>query len=210
LSHTKANKGNNVMRTGILTIVTAACALGPGAASAADPGYTFIEGGYQDVDIDRPDADGDGFTFRGSVAITPMFHVFGGYSSSDLDRSGPLGGSVDYDYWELGAGLHYALTERVHFVSEASYINTEIDFADGKIDDDGYGLYAGIRRHFQVPFQLEGGVKYVDVGDAGEDVLMKLAAHYFFTEQWAAGLSLDLGDDSTVWGINFRWQLPQR
>jgi hypothetical protein len=198
------------MQAKILTTIAVAWALGAGAVSASELGYTFIEAGYQNVDLDQPDADGDGFALRGSVAITPMFHVFGGYSRSDLDLSRPLAGNVDYDTWELGAGLSYALTERVHFIGQASYINSEIDLADGRIDDDGYGLYAGIRSRFDTPFQMEGGVKYVDVGEAGEDVLLKLGAHYFFTDQWAAGLSLDLGDDSTAWGLNVRWQLPQR
>jgi hypothetical protein len=195
-----------------LIAVTAACTLGFGTApiSATELSYTFIEGGYQDVDLDHPDADGDGFTLRASFEITPMFHVFGGYSSSDLELSGPLGGNVDYDHWELGAGLSYALTERVHFVAEASYINAEIDLADGRIDDDGYGLYAGVRSRFHVPVQLEGGLKYVNVGDVSEDLLVKLAAHYFITDRWATGLSLDMGDDSTTWGLNVRWQFPQR
>lgn len=197
------------MQAKVLTVMAAAWVLGAGAASAADLSYTFIEGGYQDVDIDAPNADGDGLTVRGSFAITPMFHLFGGYSTADLDGPVPLDGSADLDTWELGAGLSYSLTERVHFVGEASYIDTEIDFADGKVGDDGYGLYTGIRARVAAPLQLEGGVKYVDLGDAGDDMLLKLGAHYFITEQWAAGLSLDLGDDITAWGINLRWQLPK-
>lgn len=198
------------MQKEILAVMAAALALSAGTALAAGPGYTFIEGGYQDFDLDKPDADGDGFALRASIAITPMVHVFGGYSTAELDHAAPLGGRVDYDTWELGAGLSYALTERVHFVGQASYLNTERDHADFRIDDDGYGLYTGLRARFVTPLELEGGIKYVDLDDAGEDVLLKLAAHYFFTNQWAAGLSLDLGDDATAWGVNVRWYLPSR
>jgi hypothetical protein len=198
------------MRITTRAVAAAALVLVAGTAAAVELGYTFFEGGYQDVELDRPDADGDGVALRGSIAITPMFHLFGGYSSSELDGNVPAGGDIDYDYWEIGAGLNYALTERVHFVGQASYLDTEIGLAPGGVDDDGYGLYSGFRTRFETPFQVEGGIKYVDVGAAGDDVLLKLATHYFFTDQWAAGLSLDLGDDSTVWGINVRWQLPQR
>lgn len=197
------------MRISTRAVAAAALVLVAAGAVAGDLSYTFIAGGYRDVELDRPDADGDGFALLGSIAITPMFHLFGGYSSSDLAGTGPSGGDVDYDYWELGAGLNYALTERVHFVGQASYLDTEIDLASGRIDDDGYGLYTGIRTRLRAPFQLEGGIKYVDVGAAGDDLLLKLATHYFFTDQWAAGLSLDFGDDSTVWGLNLRWQLPR-
>jgi opacity protein-like surface antigen len=198
------------MQKEILAAMAAALTLATSAAIAAEPAYTFIEGGYQDVNLDKPDADGDGYTLRGSIAITPLLHLFGGYSTADLDGAAPPGGRVDYDTWELGAGLSYALTERVHFVGEASYLNAELENAGFRSDDDGYGLYAGLRSRFAMPIELEGGVKYVDIGDAGEDVLLKLGAHYFFTDQWAAGLSLDLGDDATAWGVNVRWQLPAR
>jgi hypothetical protein len=197
---------------GSSALAVAALATFGASAGVADPelGYTFIEGGYQDIDLDRPRADGDGYAIRASLAITPVFHLFGGYSSGDLDGSGAFSGKVDYDNWELGTGLSYALTERVHFVGQASYLNTEFDHATGRFDDEGYGLYAGLRGRFGLPVELEGGIKYVDFSDRGDDTLLKLASRYYFSEQWAAGLSFDVGDDETIWGLNVRWELPRR
>ena len=56
------------------------------AALAEGPSYSYIEGLYQEFDVDVGggfDADGDGFTVAGSVAINDRWFVVVDYASAD-------------------------------------------------------------------------------------------------------------------------------
>jgi hypothetical protein len=190
--------------------IAVAAMLGLGAASnaVADLSYTYIEGGYVNVDFDDADADGDGFDIAGSVELTDWFHLFGDYTNADLDRPGPAG-DVDFETWEAGAGVNWPLADTVDLVGRLSYLNAEVDVPGfGGGDDDGYGLYGGVRGRITPEVELEGGIAYADFDDAGDDTSLAVAGRYYFTDQWALGLTGDFGDDVTVWGVNLRWELP--
>ena len=182
--------------------------LSSGAFAANDLSYTYIEGSYLDIDVDDADADGDGFGIAGSVALTELFLVFGSFASAELD--GPMGFDVDFDTWEFGAGVNYPLGNNLDAVGRLSYLNVEVDVPGlGNADDDGFGLYGGLRGRLAAPVELEGGIAYADLDEAGDDTSLVLAGRYYFTDQWAAGLSADIGDDVTVWGLNVRWEMPK-
>ena len=60
------------------------------AASAADGvSYNYVQGGYSKINTDT---DADGWAVKGSVAVAPNFHVFGGYSDHSTDRIATIGG----------------------------------------------------------------------------------------------------------------------
>ena len=62
--------------------------LSSAAALAEGPSYSYIEGLYQEFDVDVGggfDADGDGFTVAGSVAINDRWFVLVDYASADFD-----------------------------------------------------------------------------------------------------------------------------
>jgi hypothetical protein len=182
--------------------------LSTGAFAANDLSYTYIEGSYLDIDVDDADADGDGFGIAGSVALTELFHVFGSFASAELD--GPMGFDVDFDTFEFGAGVNYPLGNNLDAVGRLSYLNLEVDVPGfGNADDDGYGLYGGLRGRLTAPVELEGGISFADLDEGGDDTSFVLAGRYYFTDQWAAGLSADIGDDVTVWGLNVRWEMPK-
>lgn len=173
----------------------------------AELSYTYVEGSYFDIDIDDSDADGDGFGIAGSAAITDLFHLFGNYATADLD--GPGGGDLDFDTWELGAGVNLTMAENLDFVGRLSYLNVEVDVPGfGGGDEDGYGLYGGLRGRVLESIELEGGIAYADFDNSGDDTALALAGRYYFNDQVALGLSTEIGDDVTVWGINLRWELP--
>ena len=175
------------------------------AEAAEDLGYTYVEGGYQNIDIDDLDEDGDGYTIGGSVALTDMFHVFGGYGHAEIDVDGF--GDVDYDTWEIGGGLNYRVGGKTDFVGRVSYVSAELDAGFDDVDDDGYRLYAGLRGGFDAPVELEGGVSYTDLNDYGDETAFVGAIRYYFTKQWAVGGSVNLGEDQTTWGLNVRWEM---
>jgi hypothetical protein len=99
----------------------------------------------------------------------------------------------------------------LHLIGRASYLNGEVDVpGPARFDDGGYGLYGGLRGRLGVPVELEGGIAYSDLYDFGDDTSLVLAGRYNFTDYLALGLSGDIGDDVTVWGVNARWELPAR
>lgn len=174
-------------------------------AQAGNLSYSYVEGSYYDVDIDDTSADGDGFGIAGSVELTDMFHLFGRAIWADLD--GPFGVDLDFTTWEVGGGISFALANQLDLVGRASYVDAEVDVPGfGSGDDDGYRLYGGLRGRLGVPVELEGGVAYTDLDDSGDDTSLVLAGRYYFTDNWALGLSGEFGDDVTVWGLNLRWQ----
>src|SRR3970282_1722918 len=84
----------------------------PFAASAGELSYSFIEGGYAQLNQELPDVDlgggmvaqiddseANGFQVSGSVEMGASFHLFGGYKSGSDDVNvtvpGFGSGSVD-------------------------------------------------------------------------------------------------------------------
>ena len=53
-------------------------------------------------------------------------------------------------------------------------------------------------------FELEGGVSYVDLDDAGDDTTFNLGARYYLTESFAFGAGVGIGDDVTTWNLGLR------
>ena len=94
-------------RTLIAFALLAALPLG---AAAADLDYTYIEGGYAELDLDGG-SDPDGWSVGGSAALGENFHIFGSFGSFDYDV-GPL--DLDADRWRIGpprGGAGYTNTQ---------------------------------------------------------------------------------------------------
>ena len=78
----------------------------PFAASAQDAksglSYNYVQGGYVSTNTDAGDADG--WALGGSVAVHPNVHLFGSYTSQNVD-----GVNADFDQWRVGAGYNKSL-----------------------------------------------------------------------------------------------------
>jgi hypothetical protein len=88
--------------------------------------YTYVEGGWTQVQINDDfldDPKGDGGYIRGSFAIAPQVHVFGGYST--VSKSYSAAGArlkVDLAQPELGIGYHMNMSERVDFTADIAAV----------------------------------------------------------------------------------------
>jgi opacity protein-like surface antigen len=199
-------------------VIAALCA----PAWAADgPRYTFVGAGYIHTEVDDDgtlgdDPDGDGYRFGGSLAVTNIFHVFAGYSDSDLDVDA-FGFSIDVDYSVLsvGGGLNYAVSDTVDLVGQLAYVDAELDvdipgFGSASEDESGYGIAAGARAMITEVFEVNGGISYVDLGDDSDDTAFHLGAVYNFTPVIAGLVGLDFGDDVTEYGAGLRFYLGDK
>jgi hypothetical protein len=163
------------------------------------PKYTYIEGGYSRLDIDDFDGDGDIFGAKGSVALTDMLHLVGSYEAGEVE-------DVDLVGAFFGLGVNIALNETVDFVAQAGVAHQEIEFGQFDEDDQGLGANAGVRAMLTPVFELNGGVRYVDVGDDDETSVFG-GAVYNFTDMFAGTAGVEIGDDATRYGIGVRLYL---
>ena len=194
-----------MIRKMILIAVSFSFLVLPGIAGAGNLSYTFLEGGYGEVDIDDPDIDGDGWAVGGSVGVTDWVHLYANYQTVDFDNL-----DAELDQWGAGVGVSVPVGDRADIVGEIGYINSTLDTFFGDIDDDGYSVSAAIRGRVADPFELAGGVTYADLDDAGDDTTFFASARYYFVESFAVGAGYSVGDDVSSWLISLRWEMPKK
>jgi hypothetical protein len=183
----------------------AALLLAGGAQAQDGPNYNYLQFGYLHVDFDDTDVDGEAWSLGGSAAITDMFHVIGSYDDGDLD--GDFGVDVDFSRLRLGAGINYALTSTTDLVGDLYYLDVEVDpDGPGEADEDGFGLKAGVRSMLSDQLELNGGLRYEDLGgDLDDETSIYAGAVYSFTEQWGVYGGAEFGDDASEYGIGARF-----
>ena len=125
-----------------ILIVAALLAAAPFAASADALSYTYVEGGWTQLQLDNGGGSKprlDGGYIRGSVAIAEQVHVFGGYTAVTK--------TYNHNYYdiavrikqkvqspELGIGYHMPWTDRVDFTADAAWVRLDEEF---KMSFDG-------------------------------------------------------------------------
>ena len=185
---------NVIMRSTLFVLLLAFSA----AASAEGFNYTFVSAGYGTVDFDDVDVDGDGFDIGGSVAVADNIHLFAGYEIANLDFD------VDASGFNAGIGYNTPLSNVIDFVAALSYEYVELDVPGfGSVDENGYGLGAGLRFAATEALELNAGLKYVDLGDS-DDTGFGVGGLYNFTETFALGLTGNWTDDATSYSIGGR------
>ena len=173
-------------------------------AFAADLSYNYFQLGYQSVDLDDDflsgfDTDGDGFALGGSFEINESWFIGVDYSSVDFDFG------IDLDQYSIGAGWHTELTDNADFYAMVSYVSAEVSASGfGDADEDGIGAKIGMRGMIGEQFELGGSLSYVDLGDAGDGTAIGGHAIYNFTPNVGAGVTIELDDDVTAYGVGVR------
>jgi hypothetical protein len=157
--------------------VAAACVVFVAAsmvAQAAEPPWTFVEGGYlvNDPDISGSDT-GDNWFLGGSFGAK-SFHVFAEYVQGDFVDG------VDNANWKLGAGWHGLLGEPADLVADVVYLKNDDPF-----DDSGWGASFGVRWRIIKLFEVAGFANYVDFSDLDSDTTGELQALLYV---WRIGI----------------------
>ena len=168
-------------------------------AFAERPEYSFVEIGYQRIDVDviGIDVDGDGYGLGGSLEVGDSWQAFVSYGTADFDFG------IDLDEIAVGGGFHGSLSPTSDFVLNLAYIRTEASTAFSSADEDGFGLSIGVRNRITPNVELAGFVNYVDVGD--DEFGATGRAWYFLTEQFAVGVNVGIAEDVTRYGISGRF-----
>jgi hypothetical protein len=169
-----------------------------GQALADDFDYHFFDAGVILADAGGNN-DGVGVGVAGSMDMAGLYQnatAFGGASYVDFDGGNLLN-------LEGGLGFHWPIASVVDF-------NGGLGLAFQKVtgggSDLGFTLNAGVRaRPFAPAWELDGGLKYVDVGHY-EDTSVVLGARYTFKPGMSGGLHLTSGDID-YWTLSLRWDL---
>lgn len=169
----------------------------PCSTYAAGVSYNYAELNYivdEDIEVSASGFgsakdDGDGFNLNGSFAIDQDFFVNGGYSDVNLDDS-----DLDLSNLNLGIGARNNISETLDAFGVLSYEKFEVEDPSGSdTDEDGFGVAGGLRGLLVPNFELNGQVKYTDVGDL-DGVSFKLGGLYSFLPNWAVNADYSTGD----------------
>jgi len=167
-------------------IALALASLLPLSAQADDKlSYTYVEGGYVNLD-----SDADGFGVRGSFQFGQSnFYGFGSYAQVEVD-----GTNVDIDNTEIGVGYAHGLSDNLDLISELAWVNAD---ADGFDSVDGYRTSVGIRGSFSDNFEGLLKANYTDGSDFDGEFSGTIGAQYKFTQTWGVTGEVTFGDNNT-------------
>jgi len=168
----------------------------------ADMNYTLAEVSFVDVELDQGpfDVDGDGFEIAGSYELNEQFFVFGKWQDQDLDFG------VDGRTIELGGAYVHSFSDKLDFIGQLSYLDSEVKAGNITADDDGLGLGGGIRARINDDVQLDAGLKYVDFDSSGNDTGFTFGGRYYLNENLAIGASADFNDNADTLRIGVRYE----
>lgn len=182
------------------TIAALAMLATGGQALAAEFDYHFLDAGV--ILADAGPRDGVGVGVAGSMDVAGLYQnatAFGGVSYVDLD-------GLDFLNLHAGMGFHWPIASVVDFNGGLSLEYQRVSLGGSSDSDLGFGLNAGVRaRPFSPEWELNGGLKYVDIG-LYDDTFIVLGARYAFRPGMAAGLHLASGDIDS-WTLSLRWDL---
>jgi hypothetical protein len=167
----------------------------PGIA-LAEFDYNFVEGSFVDVEIDDTSVDGDGIRLEASFEIGGTFFGHVEYEDYDFDFN------IDGNMTEFGGGYFHGLSDDLDFIATGQYDEVEIE----GYDDDGLGIGGGIRARVADSLEIDAMLNYVDFDNIGNDTFADLRARYYFNDQFAVTLKLELGSDVfDTMGIGVRY-----
>lgn len=155
-----------MMVAGLLSGVSAS------ALAAPSLGYVDVYGVAKfdlNVDVNGAgdlDFEGDGYGIKGAFTFADRFFASAEYQKVDyeLDERG-ANNVADSDFDQLRAGLGTRFEDGpALFYARGEYLKLELSAGGESVDEDGYGIHAGVRgENGRLGVTVEGG--YLDVGD---------------------------------------------
>ena len=176
-----------------LSIQATAAAQTTQQSAPTDLSYSYGELRFVDVDANG----GDGFQLAGSFELDQNWILVG--SLTDLDYNN----NVDSTLLEIGGGYVWDYSADWDLFSTLRFVHYEVDTPFGNADDTGFAISAGARGLLAPKFEIRGSVNHINLDNS--DTYLRIAGDYYFTQQLAAGISLDLAGDTDSFSLGARW-----
>lgn len=132
--------GNRMNNKRFMAVLISACLLllVPPAMAAKGFNYTYMEGGYRNLDADSIEADG--FEAGFSFGATDYIHIIGRYSRLFVDDvDGTSYNDLDIDEFKIGFGGNYPVMDKVDLVLDAVYVDEQTT-GKARFDNDGQNV----------------------------------------------------------------------
>jgi hypothetical protein len=178
-----------------LVIVSAAT-----PALAGDFDYNYLEAGWLHTNQTSAGETGDGFDVAGSVALGANAHGFAQFGDQDFGHGVRL-----YTY-EVGAGFNRSLTSGLDLVGNASYVRGQTDVSGGSnFTDEGWSIAMLLRGQLAEQVELDGGIKYTDLHQAGSATTFNIDTLFFLAKNFTAVAGLSFNDQGNVLRVGVRY-----
>lgn len=168
-----------------------ALALGASSMASAAFNYTYVEGGFGEID------EGEVLFVNGAVDLNKHFGLVGGLFMGDADPD------IDVTGLEIGAQYHQPLKGNLdlraglkilRIEAESNNYNPGIGYAYGtEADDTGFIANVGLRFQVQPKLQLEGDLKLSSNDLIDDGFGLEGAVRYYLNPKFsvAGGLAID-------------------
>lgn len=162
------------------------------AAHASDKSYTFVEGGYSNID-----GDADGAFLRGNYE----FGQSGVFLTGSVARYNVDNTNIDFNNYELGLGYKYSLNDRFDLVGEAAAARVDVD-SFGHAN----GYRAAIGTRFDITSNIEGEAKinHYNGRDFVANNTATIGAQYKFGNTWGVTSSVEFDSGVNTYNVGVR------
>ena len=206
-----------------ILLAAALLAAAPLSAVAAEGlSYTYVEGGWTQLQLDRNGAPSkpklDGGYIRGSFAIAEQVHVFGAYSTVSKTTTYDLGSydvrvKQELNQPELGIGYHMPMSDRVDFTTDIAWlrINNEAKYEADGFDTERFKEHTNAARatlgvRGKPSPRTEAWLKagYIDGSDMDGTWTGTLGGQVNFTPTWGLVGEVQAYDEVTQFSVGVR------
>ncbi len=184
-----------------------------GIAAASDLSYNFVQGSYQqtEIDVDGFSLDLDGFGVTGSAELGDMFFISASFDATSGDETlMDTRFDVDSDTTTLGLGFHSAINDKLDFVAgfakSSADISVAVDgFGEFDGDADAYLYSVGLRGMAAESVELFANAIYVDADEGESDTAFNIGGQYYLTPALSIGMALQSADESDTTSLFARF-----
>lgn len=160
--------------------------------------YDFFDVAYMDVETHSD--DGDGFLLRASKSLGESFYLLAEMGDAELDEH-----HGDFRFIRAGLGFHTSFSRMVDGIAELTYESLEIEEHHHELDENGFGIAAGIRVLFNEHLEGTARARYVDLGDE-EDEIFSAELLYLFNHSFGLVAAYEKGNEEIISaGVRFQF-----
>ena len=172
-------------------------------AIAETPSFTFVQAGYQWMDIKTGGGDNidvDGWGIGGSLELGDNLFILASFARGDM------GFGIDLDETQAGIGYHTDFSDSTAFFATLTYAKVDAS-SDGfsSVSEDGYGASIGVRSNASDLVEVAIAISYVDLGHGSNTTSVGTEVMFNLTDRFAIGANLNYDDDATSYGGSARF-----